>query len=106
LGFLLRFLPTSVPLTDGTGVMAPALALLALGALTVGLRAVASPYRPSLRAALHRSAGDPRGTLLLACAVLLAVLLAWAIPLLVPLLPGPLAFAAAVVDLRAAGERA
>ncbi|MEV4471486.1 hypothetical protein [Nonomuraea sp. NPDC049504] len=90
----------------GAGVMAPALALLALGALTVGLRAIASPYGPSVRTALHRSAGDPRGTLLLACAVLLAVLLAWAIPLLVPLLPGPLAFAAAVVDLRSAGERA
>ncbi|WP_425824993.1 hypothetical protein [Streptomyces fractus] len=38
--------------------------------------------------------------MLLAGAVVLAVLLVWAMPVLVPLLPGPLAFAATAVDLR------
>lgn len=89
----------------GAGVAGPALALLALAAATAGLRATAlpEPYGMSAREALRRLAGDPRGTLLLACAVLLAVLLGWSIPLLVPLLPGPLAFAATVVDLRRPG---
>ncbi|MFJ8822696.1 hypothetical protein ACIREE_13005 [Streptomyces sp. NPDC102467] len=88
----------------GSALMAPALAVLALSLTVVGLRAtaLASPHRLSPREALVRSAADPRGTLLLAGAVVLAALLAWAMPLLVPLLPGPLAFAATVVDLRAA----
>ncbi|MEV1023310.1 hypothetical protein [Streptomyces sp. NPDC050264] len=87
----------------GAGLMGPALALLALGAAVVGLRSTArsAPHRLSPRAALLRSAADPRGTLLLAGAVVLAALLAWSMPLLVPLLPGPLAFAATVVELRA-----
>ncbi|MFG3257183.1 hypothetical protein [Streptomyces sp. NPDC048172] len=86
----------------GAGAMALALALLALGAAVVGLRATAleAPYRLSVREALVRTVADPRGTLLLAAAVLLAAVLAWAMPLMVPLLPGPLAFAATVVDLR------
>ncbi|MFE7975847.1 hypothetical protein [Streptomyces shenzhenensis] len=86
----------------GADVMAPALVLLALGGTTVGLRATAltAPHRLSAREALVRSAADPRGTLLLGSAVLLAALLAWAMPLLAPLLPGPVAFAATVVDLR------
>ncbi|MEV0309608.1 hypothetical protein [Nonomuraea fuscirosea] len=90
----------------GAGVMASALALLALGGAVVGLRAtaLAEPYALSAREALRRTAGDPRGTLLLACAVLLAALLAWSIPMLTPLLPGPLAFAATAVDLRSAPE--
>ncbi|MEV7866747.1 hypothetical protein AB0P17_11725 [Streptomyces sp. NPDC088124] len=86
----------------GAGVVAPALALLALGAAVVGLRATAldAPHRLSVREGLVRSVADPRGSLLLAGAVLLTALLAWSIPLLVPLLPGPLAFAATVVELR------
>ncbi|MEV5893228.1 hypothetical protein [Nonomuraea fuscirosea] len=32
----------------------------------------------------------------------LSALLAWSVPMLIPLLPGPLAFAATVVDLRSA----
>ncbi|MFC5834507.1 hypothetical protein [Nonomuraea insulae] len=91
----------------GANVLAPALALLTLGAVIVGLRAVAmpAPHRMSVREGLLRSAGDPRGTLLLAGAVLLTALLAWSIPLLIPLLPGPLAFAATAVDLRSTPGR-
>ncbi|MGW6158647.1 carbohydrate ABC transporter permease [Streptomyces sp. NPDC055144] len=86
----------------GAAVMSPVLALLTLGAMVVGLRATAleAPYRLSAREGLLRSVADPRGTLLLAGAVLLSVVLAWSIPLLTPLLPGPLAFAATVVALR------
>ncbi|MFI6699090.1 hypothetical protein ACIBJC_08955 [Streptomyces sp. NPDC050509] len=91
----------------GAAAMAPALALTALGATIVGLRATAldAPHRLSAREGLVRSVADPRGTLLLAGAVPLAVLLAWSIPLLVPLLPGPLAFAATAVDLRFTADR-
>lgn len=86
----------------GAAVMSPVLALLTLGAMVVGLRATAleAPYQLSAREGLLRSVADPRGTLLLAGAVLLSVVLAWSIPLLTPLLPGPLAFAATVVELR------
>jgi hypothetical protein len=86
----------------GAGAVAPALALFVLGAAVVGLRATAlgAPHRLSVREGFVRSAADPRGALLLAAAVLLAVVIAWSVPLLVPLLPGPLAFAATVVDLR------
>jgi len=87
----------------GASVMAPVLLLLALGAAAVGLRAVALdvPHRLSGREALARSLADPRGTALLSGAVVLAALLGWAMPVLLPLLPGPLAFAATAVDLRA-----
>lgn len=90
----------------GAAVMAPALALLVLGATVVALRATAleTPHVLSAREALLRSAADPRGSLLLAGAVILSGLLAWSIPLLVPLLPGPLAFAATVVDLRSPAD--
>ncbi|MFZ3565367.1 hypothetical protein ACOKM5_00220 [Streptomyces sp. BH097] len=86
----------------GARILAPALLLLALGAAVVGLRTTAleEPDRLSAREGLVRSLADPRGSLLLAGAVVLAVLLAWAMPTLVPLLPGPLAFAATAVDLR------
>ncbi|MFF0223899.1 hypothetical protein [Streptomyces sp. NPDC004629] len=86
----------------GAAVMAPALVLLTLGCVTVGLRSTAltAPYRLSAREGLLRSAADPRGTLLLGSAVLLAALLAWSMPLLTPLLPGPVALAATAVDLR------
>ncbi|MET9218442.1 MULTISPECIES: hypothetical protein [unclassified Streptomyces] len=86
----------------GAALMAPVLMLLALGAAAVGLRAVAldGPHRLSGREALARSLADPRGTALLAGAVVLAALLLWAMPVLLPLLPGPLAFAATAVDLR------
>ncbi|MGY0021741.1 hypothetical protein [Streptomyces sp. cg35] len=91
----------------GAGVMAPALALLALGVSVVGLRATVleAPHQLSAREGLLRSAADPRGSLMLAGAVLLSALLAWSMPLMVPLLPGPLAFAATVVDLRATSGR-
>ncbi|MGW7616069.1 hypothetical protein ACWGLG_09395 [Streptomyces antimycoticus] len=90
----------------GAAVMAPALALLVLGAAVVALRATAleTPHGLAAREALVRSAADPRGSLLLAGAVILSGLLAWSIPLLVPLLPGPLAFAATVVDLRSPAD--
>lgn len=86
----------------GAAVMSPVLALLTLGVMVVGLRATAleAPYRLSAREGFLRSVADPRGALLLAGAVLLSVILAWSIPLLTPLLPGPLAFAATVVELR------
>ncbi|MCL2728476.1 MAG: hypothetical protein FWE15_00455 [Actinomycetia bacterium] len=91
----------------GASVMAPVLLLLALGAAAVGLRAVALdvPHRLSGREALTRSLADPRGTALLSGAVVLAALLGWAMPVLLPLLPGPLAFAATAVDLRAPARR-
>lgn len=91
----------------GANVVAPALALLALGAAIVGLRAIAleAPCQLSAREALLRSADNPRGTLLLAAAALLAALLAWSMPLLIPLLPGPLALAATAVDLRSTASR-
>ncbi|MBQ0854596.1 MULTISPECIES: hypothetical protein [Streptomyces] len=91
----------------GARVVAPALALFVLGAAVVVLRAGAldAPHRLSVREGLVRSVADPRGSLLLTGAVLLAVVIAWSIPLLVPLLPGPLAFAATVVVLRAPADR-
>jgi uncharacterized membrane protein YesL len=86
----------------GAHAVAVALVLLVLGAAVVALRASALqvPRRLSVREALLRSAADPRGSLLLAGGALLAGLLAWSMPLLIPLLPGPLAFAATVVDIR------
>ncbi|MGW6717861.1 hypothetical protein [Streptomyces sp. NPDC054995] len=92
----------------GAAVVAPALALTVLAAAVVALRATAldAPHRLSLRESLARSLGDPRGSALLAAAVVLAALLAWSVPLLVPLLPGPLAFAAAAVKIRSAGGTA
>lgn len=91
----------------GAGLVSPALTLLTLGAVVVGLRAtaLAPPHRLSGREALARATADPRGTLLLACGVLLAALLVWALPLLLPLLPGPLALAATAVDLRRPAAR-
>ncbi|MFE2373886.1 hypothetical protein [Streptomyces sp. NPDC059398] len=93
----------------GAALVSPVLALLTLGAMVVGLRATAleTPYRLSAREGFLRTVADPRGTLLLAGAVLLSVLIVGSIPLLVPLLPGPLAFAATVVELRSAtaGQR-
>ncbi|MGW4953647.1 hypothetical protein [Streptomyces parvulus] len=89
--------------------MAPALLLLTLGLAVVALRTTAlpAPHRLSLREGFRRSVARPRGTLLLAAAALVpAALVAWSIPVLVPLLPGPLAFAATVVDLRDTPEGA
>ncbi|MFI8002777.1 hypothetical protein [Streptomyces sp. NPDC086010] len=88
----------------GAAAVAPALALTVLAAAVVALRATAleAPHQLSAREALARSLGDPRGSALLAAAVVLAALLAWSVPLLVPLLPGPLAFAAAVVEISSA----
>ncbi|MEU4142816.1 hypothetical protein [Streptomyces parvulus] len=92
----------------GAALMAPALLLLTLGLAVVALRTTAlpAPHRLSLREGFRRSVARPRGTLLLAAALVPAALLAWSIPVLVPLLPGPLAFAATVVDLRDTPERA
>ncbi|MER5948108.1 hypothetical protein ABT127_18840 [Streptomyces sp. NPDC001904] len=87
----------------GAAALAPALVLLALGGAVVALRCTALPEdrRLSPRAGLSRTLDDPRGSALLLAAVILAGLLMWSTPLLLPLLPGPLAFAATVVDLRA-----
>ncbi|GAA3725102.1 hypothetical protein [Streptomyces tremellae] len=92
----------------GARLMAPVLVLLVLGAAVVALRTTAleDPHRLSPREGLLRVAADPRGSLLLAGGALLAGLLAWSIPLLAPLLPGPLAFAATVVEMRFAARRA
>ncbi|MEW2544708.1 hypothetical protein AB0910_02830 [Streptomyces sp. NPDC047002] len=91
----------------GARLLAPVLVLLVLGAAVVALRTTAleAPHRLSAREGLLRAAADPRGSLLLAGGALLAGVLAWSIPLLVPLLPGPLAFAATVVDLRFTAHR-
>ncbi|MFD8474354.1 hypothetical protein ACFV2E_20250 [Streptomyces globisporus] len=96
----------------GAALVAPALALTVLGAAVAGLRAavaglraIALDTRLPLRAGVRRSLADPRGSALLAAGVLLAALLAWAIPLLVPLLAGPLALAAAAVEHRHGGAR-
>jgi len=87
----------------GAAVMAPALVLLTLGGAVVALRSTALPEdsQLSLRTGLLRTLEDARGSALLLAAILLAGLLMWSTPLLLPLLPGPLAFAATVVDLRA-----
>ncbi|WP_335984095.1 hypothetical protein [Streptomyces sp. CA2R106] len=94
-----RLLRAGLP---GAGLMAPVLLLLAVGAAAVGLRAVAldGPHRLCGRQALARSLADPRGTALLAAAAVLAAVLVWAMPVLLPLLPGPLALAATAVDVR------
>ncbi|MFJ9326482.1 hypothetical protein ACIRPN_09595 [Streptomyces sp. NPDC101230] len=89
----------------GAALVAPALALTVLGAAVAGLRAIALDTRLPLRTGVRRSLADPRGSALLASAVVLAALLAWAIPLLVPLLAGPLALAAAAVEHRHGGAR-
>lgn len=89
----------------GAALVAPALAPTVLGAAVAGLRAIALDTRLRLRAGVRRSLADPRGSALLAAGVLLAALLAWAIPLLVPLLAGPLALAAAAVEHRHGGAR-
>ncbi|MYW69375.1 hypothetical protein GTY65_35770 [Streptomyces sp. SID8379] len=92
----------------GAGLVAPALVLLTVGGAVVALRCTALPGADqlSLRAGLLRTSADPRGSVLLLAAVVLAGLLMWSTPLLLPLLPGPLAFAATVVDLRTAGPDA
>ncbi|PSK99973.1 hypothetical protein CLV63_102100 [Murinocardiopsis flavida] len=91
----------------GAAFVGPALALLTLGAAVAGLRAtaLAAPHRLCVREAVVRSAADPGGSLLLAAAVVVAALLAWSMPLLIPLLPGPLALAATAVDLRSPATR-
>ncbi|CAM5407324.1 hypothetical protein STENM327S_01961 [Streptomyces tendae] len=91
----------------GADLVAPALALLTLGIATVALRTTAlpAPHALSPREGLLRLLVDLRGTFLLAGAVVLAALLAWSIPGTDPP-PGPLAFAATVVDLRPTGEEA
>ncbi|MGW6713430.1 hypothetical protein ACWF9X_02495 [Streptomyces globisporus] len=68
----------------------------ALAGAVVGLRTTVldARHRLSVRVGPVRSFGDPRGTFVLAGAVVLAALLAWSLPLLVPVLPGSLAFAA------------
>ncbi|MEU8733443.1 hypothetical protein AB0C68_29190 [Streptomyces tendae] len=92
----------------GADLVAPALLTLTLGLAVVALRTTAlpAPHALSPREGLLRSLTDLRGTLLLAGAVVLAALLAWSIPVLIPLLPGPLAFAATAVDLRFTGGTA
>ncbi|MEU6439761.1 hypothetical protein [Streptomyces sp. NPDC047046] len=85
----------------GRALVGPALVVLALGAGVLLLRASAAPGSATARTAWQRTAADPHGSLLLVAALVLAALIAWSMPLLLPLLPGPLAFAATAVDLRA-----
>lgn len=87
----------------GAGAVAPAVALVALGTLVVAVRAAAlGPAGGGVAVrSLYASLVDVRGSVLLAAAVLVAAVLAWSVPLLIPLLPGPLAFAAAAVRMRA-----
>ena len=80
------------------------IALAAMG-LVLALRAAADPaaahgWRPALRRAATRSVADPAGCALIAAAVGLCVAFLWMLPLLAPLLPGPLAFAVTAVELR------
>ncbi|WP_030998176.1 hypothetical protein [Streptomyces sp. NRRL F-5630] len=88
----------------GRVLVGPALVVLALGAGVLLLRASAAPGTVTARTTWHRAAADPHGSLLLVAALVLAALIAWGMPLLLPLLPGPLAFAATTVDLRAAPQ--
>ncbi|ASQ99717.1 hypothetical protein [Streptomyces sp. 11-1-2] len=89
----------------GARSMSWALSALAAAALVVALRTAAAPdaargRRPALRRAAARSAADLPGCGLLATAVALCVVLLWMLPLLAPLLPGPLALAITAVELR------
>jgi hypothetical protein len=89
----------------GARPMSWALSVLAAAGLVVGLRTAADPdaargWRSALRRAAARSAADLPGCALLATAVALCVALLWMLPLLAPLLPGPLALAVTAVDLR------
>ncbi|XDO63811.1 hypothetical protein HEP84_03615 [Streptomyces sp. RLB1-33] len=49
---------------------------------------------------MTRSVADPAGCALIAAAIALCVAFLWMLPLLAPLLPGPLAFAITAVELR------
>nr|WTA00176.1 hypothetical protein OH820_35070 [Streptomyces sp. NBC_00857] len=89
----------------GARPMSWAVSGVAAAALVVALRAAADPeaalgWRPAVRRAAARSAADLPGSALLATAGALCVVLLWMLPLLAPLLPGPLAFAGTVVELR------
>ncbi|NEA38557.1 hypothetical protein [Streptomyces sp. SID11385] len=88
----------------GRALVGPSLVVLALAAGVLLLRASAAPGPVTARTAWQRTAADPHGSLLLVAALVLAALIAWAMPLLLPLLPGPLAFAATAVDLRATAK--
>ncbi|MGW6521683.1 hypothetical protein [Streptomyces sp. NPDC054962] len=82
-----------------------ALTALAAAGLVLALRAAADPeaaygWRPALRRAATRSLADPAGCALIAAAIGLCVAFLWMLPLLAPLLPGPLAFAITAVELR------
>lgn len=89
----------------GARPMSWALSALAAAALVVALRTAADPdvargWRPALRRAAAGSAADLPGCALLATAVALCVAFLWMLPLLAPLLPGPLALAVTAVELR------
>ncbi|WP_326719694.1 hypothetical protein [Streptomyces sp. NBC_00243] len=82
-----------------------ALTALAAAGLVLALRAAGDPeaargWRPALRRAVTRSVADPAGCVLVAAAVGLCAVFLWMLPLLAPLLPGPLAFAITAVELR------
>ncbi|CAM5402421.1 hypothetical protein SALBM135S_01311 [Streptomyces alboniger] len=91
----------------GARPISAAVCALAAAALVVALRTAADPdaalgWRPALRRAATSSAADLPGSALLATAVALCVTFLWMLPLLAPLLPGPLALAVTAVHLRAA----
>jgi hypothetical protein len=85
------------------------LATLAAAGLVVALRTAADPevvrgWRPALHRTAARSAADPCGCAWVAAAVVLCLTFVWMLPLLAPLLPGPLAFAVTAVELRRTPE--
>ncbi|AXK37604.1 hypothetical protein DVA86_24065 [Streptomyces armeniacus] len=93
----------------GAPAVSAALAVLAAAALVVGLRAAADPaaaasWRTALRNASARAVADPGGCVLTAVAVVLCGAFVWMLPLLAPLVLGPLAFAVTVIELRATGN--
>ncbi|MFJ7078915.1 hypothetical protein [Streptomyces sp. NPDC098781] len=82
---------------------------VAAAALVVGLRTASDPeaargWLPAVRRAAARSAADLPGCALIAAAVAGCVVLLWMLPLLAPLLPGPLMFAVTAVELRSASS--
>lgn len=75
-------------------------------AVVLGLRVAAAwrpepPWPEAARAAVRASVADPGGSALLLVAAGVATLLGFMVPMIAPLLPGPLALAAVAVDIRA-----
>ncbi|MBE8522404.1 DUF624 domain-containing protein [Amycolatopsis sp. H6(2020)] len=84
----------------GTGVVKPALWLLAVGGVVVAVRtcelvATGGPaWRRSFVTAARETVADPKNSLLLAGAIGLSAVLVWMLPILALVVAGPLALAA------------